>query len=132
MGPRLRAVHVKFNAKRADFVAAITSHEYTLKVGKQPRIARWAAEKYTDPRGARFSPEPTFKDGTATQGALHMDDIEGTPLIKGVVWTATALEKHFGLFEGDLFGRGRKLCAEGMPKIFSNAQPAKVGTRRVE
>lgn len=118
----------KFTAKRADLVAALTSREYTLKLGKQPVACEIGTEKYTI--SATLAPELTLKDGAVTQGGLHMDDIQGSALIKGVVWTAAALENHFGLFEGDLVRESNRFMQKECPKILSSAQPAKPGTKK--
>ena len=118
----------KLNAKRADLVAALTSRDYTLKIGKQPVSCEIGTEKYTI--RATLAPELTFKDGTNTRGALHMDDIEGSTLIKGVVWTAAALEQHFGLFEGDLVREVNRFVQKECPKIVGGAQSLKAGTHK--
>ncbi len=118
----------KLNAKRADFVAALTSHEYTLKIGKQPVACEIGAEKYGI--RATLAPKLEFKDGAVTHGAVHMDDIEGAALIKGVVWTAAALERNFGLFEGDLVREVNRFVQKECPKIMNSAQPPKTGTHK--
>ena len=71
----------KLNAKRADLVAALTSRDYTLKIGKQPVACEIGEEKYTI--RATLAPELAFKDGTVTHGSVHMDDIEGFDPDKG-------------------------------------------------
>ena len=118
----------KLNAKRADLVAALTSHEYTLKIGKQPVACEIGEEKYSI--RATLAPELEFKDGAVTHGAVHMDDIEGSALIKGVVWTAAALERNFGLFESDLVREVNRFVQKECPKIMSSAQPPKTGTHK--
>jgi hypothetical protein len=118
----------KLTAKRADLVAALTTHEYTLKIGKQPVACEIGAEKYSI--RATLAPELTFKGGTCTQGAVHMDDIEGATLIKGVVWTAAAIEQHFGIFESDLVREVNRFVQKECPKVLSNAQPAKTETHK--
>lgn len=118
----------KLNAKRADLVAALTSHEYTLKIGKQPVSCEVGADKYSI--SATLAPELTLKDGVIAQGSVHMDDIEGAALIKGVVWTAAALEKHFGLFEGDLVREANRFVQKECPKILSSAPSAKPGKNK--
>ena len=118
----------KLNAKRADFVAALTAHEYTLKIGKQPVACEIGEEKYSI--RATLAPELAFKDGAVTRGSVHMDDIQGSALIKGVVWTAAALERNFGLFENDLVREVNRFVQKECPKIMSSAQSPKTGTHK--
>ena len=95
---------------------ALTTPQYTLKVEKQPvscEIER-SAEKY--PIKMTLAPELKFKDGKATNASLHVDNIEGTTIIKGVVWTAATLEQNFGLFESDLVREVNKFIEKQCPK----------------
>jgi hypothetical protein len=118
----------KFRAKRADLVAALTSPESTLKIGKQSVACEIGEEKYTI--GGTLDPELVLKDGKVTHGAVHLDDIEGSVLIKGVVWTAAALERNFGLFESDLVREANRFMEIECPKLMSGAKPPKKGTHK--
>lgn len=107
---------VKFNAKREDIVNALTAPQYTLKVERQTvscEIER-GSEKY--PIKMTLAPQLKFKDGKATNVGLYVDNIEGAALIKGVVWTAAALEQNFGLFESDLVREVNKFVQKECPK----------------
>ena len=59
-----------------------------------------------------------------------MGDIEGAALIKGVVWTAAALERNFGLFEADLVREVNRFVQKECPKIMNSAPPPKTGTHK--
>ncbi len=118
----------KFTAKRAGLVAALTSPDYTLKIGKQSVACEIGTEKYTI-RGT-LDPELVLKDGKVTHGSVHMDDIEGSILIKGVVWTAAALERNFGLFDSDLVREANRFMKIECPKLMSSAKPPKKGTHK--
>jgi hypothetical protein len=118
----------KFRAKRAGLVAALTSPEATLKIGKQSVSCEIGEEKYTI--AGTLDPELVLKDGKVTHGAVHMDDIEGPVLIKGVIWTAAALERNFGLFESDLVREANRFVAIECPKLMSGAKPLKKGTHK--
>jgi hypothetical protein len=106
---------VKVHAKRADIVAALTSPQSTLKVDKQSIVCEIGAEKY--PVSATMAPELKFKDGKNTAASLHIDDIKGATLIKGMVWTVAALEKNFGLLEGDTIREVNRFVQKECPKI---------------
>lgn len=108
--------NVKVSLKRADLVDAVTQPEFTLKVDQQPvdcEIER-GEEKY--PIKMTLAPELKFKDGKATTADLGVDNIEGTTLIKGVVWTAATLEQNFGLFEDDIVREVNKFIEQQCPK----------------
>ncbi len=112
----------KISVKRADLVNALTAPENTLKISKQAiscEIER-SGEKY--PISLTMAPELKFKDGKATGSALHMDDIQGATLIKGVVWTAATLEQNFGLLEGDMTREVNRFIQKECPKIASDAK----------
>ncbi len=115
--------NAKVTVKRADIIAALTSHEYKLKISKQAIACEIGEEKYTI--RATLAPELTLKDGAVTHGELHMDNIEGTALIKGVVWSAAALERHFGLFENDVVRESNKFLQKECPKILATQPPPK-------
>ncbi len=115
----------KFRAKRARLVKALTSHEAKLKLGKQAVACEIGAQKYTI-RGT-LNPELVLKDGKVTHGAIHLDDIEGSLLIKSVVWTAAALERNLGLFESDIVRESNRFVEIECPKLLSTAKPRKKG-----
>jgi len=109
----------KVSVKRADIVAAITSPEIKIKFGKQPFACELGSDKY--PVSATLAPVLKFKNGTNTDATLNMDDINGAILIKGVVWTAAALE-HLGIMEGDLVREVNRFIQKACPKIVSGAK----------
>jgi hypothetical protein len=106
---------VKVHAKRADIVSALTSPQITLKVDKQLIACEIGTEKY--PVTATMAPELKFKDGKNTAASLHIDDIKGATLIRGVVWTVATLEKNFGLLEGDTIREVNRFVQKECPKI---------------
>jgi hypothetical protein len=64
-----------------------------------------------------MAPELTFKDGANSAVALHIGDIKGTTLIKGVVWTAATLEQHFGILHSDMVREVNRFVQKECPKI---------------
>jgi hypothetical protein len=77
-------------------------------------------EKY--PVSVTMAPELKFKDGKATNASLHMDDIQGATLIKGVVWTAATLEQNFGLLEGDTLREINRFVQKECPKVVADSK----------
>jgi hypothetical protein len=110
----------KVSIKRADIVAALTSPEIRFKFSKQPFSCEIGTDKY--PISATLAPVLKFRDGTNIGASLRMDDIQGATLIKGVVWTAAALEQHLGIFEGDLVREVNRFVQKECPKIVSGAK----------
>jgi hypothetical protein len=113
---------IKINAKRSILVQALTSPEYTIKAEKQTvscEIER-GTEKY--PIKVSATPELKMKDGKVVGASLNIGEIEGATLIKGVVWTASTLEKNFGLFEKDLLREANKFIERQCPKRMAEAK----------
>ena len=112
----------KIDVKRGSLVEALTSPAFTLKIDKQSISCDIGSggEKY--PVKLTIAPELKLKDGKATNAALHIDDIEGAKLIKGVVWTAAALEQNLGLFEGDLVREINRFIDKECPKKMSEGK----------
>ena len=111
---------VKVSVKRADITAALTSADDVFKVGKQSIACEIGTEKY--PVSVSMTPELTFKNGANTGVALHIDDIKGATLIKGVVWTAASLEQHFGILHSDMVREVNRFIQKECPKIAAGAQ----------
>jgi hypothetical protein len=107
----------KFTIKRADIVTALTSPEAKFKPGRQSVACQVGADQY--PISATLSPELKFKNGSSTAGSLRIEDIQGAVLIKGAVWTAAQLERHFGVFEKDLVREVNRFVQKECPKWVS-------------
>ncbi len=69
-----------------------------------------------------MAPELTFKYGSTTAVSLHMENIQGAPLIKGVVWTAATLEQNFGILQSDMVREVNRFIKKECPKILGNAK----------
>ncbi len=107
----------KVKAKRSELIAAVTAPEMTFKFERQSVACEIGAERYE--LRATVAPELKFNNGSATAVSLHMDNIKGAPLIKGVVWTAAALEENFGLLQSDLVREVNRFIKKECPKILS-------------
>jgi hypothetical protein len=107
--------HFKVSVKRADMAAALSSPEGKLKLSKQEFACEVGESRY--PIKATAAPELKLNNGSVTAGSLHVEDINGAPLIKGAVWTAAKLERHFGLFEKDLVREANRFMRKECPKF---------------
>ncbi len=106
---------VKVKAKRSDIVAAFSAPESTFRFDKQWIACEIGAESY--PIGATLAPELKLKNGSTTAVSLHMANIHGATLIRGVVWTAAALEENFGILQGDMVREINQFIKKECPKI---------------
>ena len=119
LGWGLGAVSCHFQAsiKRADIATALSSPEGKLKLSKQEVACEIGENRY--PIKATAAPELSFKNGIDTQASLHVENIDGAPLIQGAVWTAAKLERHFGLFEKDLVREVNRFIQKECPKFLT-------------
>ena len=113
LGAAKCTVHV--SAKRSEIVTAVTAPQNTFRLEKQRVWCEVGAEKYHV--SATMAPELKFKNGSATAVSLHMTDIRGPVLIKGVVWTAATLEENFGILQGDMTREVNRFIRKECPKI---------------
>lgn len=112
--------HAKVSAKRPDILAAIGAQQSTFRLEKQAFACEVGAEKYQ--LQATLAPEIVFKNGAATSVSLHMADIQGSPLIKGVVWTAVKLEESFGILQKDMVREVNRFIKKECPKILDHTK----------
>ncbi len=110
----------KVKAKRSDLIAAVTAPEITFKFERQSVACEIGTEKYE--LRATVAPELKFKNGSTTAVSLHMDNIKGTPLVKGVVWTAATLEANFGILQSDMVREVNRFIKKECPKILGAAK----------
>ena len=110
----------KVKAKRSELIAAVTAPETTFKLDRQSVACEIGTDRYE--LRATMAPELTFKYGSTTAVSLHMDNIQGAPLIKGVVWTAATLEENFGILQSDMVREVNRFIKKECPKILGNAK----------
>jgi hypothetical protein len=110
----------KVKAKRSEIIAALTAPETTFRLDKQSIACEIGTERYE--LRATMAPELTFKQGATTAVSLHMDNIHGAPLIKGVVWTAASLEENFGILQKDMVREVNRFIKKECPKILGNTK----------
>ena len=72
--------------------------------------------------GLSLAPELKFKNGTVVAAKLHVGDIHGPFLIKGVVWTVAELEENFGVLDDDLVREVNRFMQKECPKFVDTAK----------
>jgi len=110
----------KIKAKRSEIIAAVTAPEITFRLDKQSIACEIGTERYE--LRATMAPDLTFKQGATTAVSLHMDNIHGAPLIKGVVWTAASLEENFGVLQKDMVREVNRFIKKECSKILGNTK----------
>jgi hypothetical protein len=113
---------VKVSVRRAEIVAAISKPDYTFKVDKHQVSCEIGEGSDAYQVALSIAPQLKFKNGTDEGASLHIADIKGAPLIKGVVWTTAKLEQHFGIFEGDMVREVNKFIQKECPKFLGDAK----------
>ena len=111
---------VKVKARRADIVAAVSAPQSTFRLDRQSIACEIGTGRYE--LRATLAPELTLRQGAATAVSLHMDNIQGAPLIKGVVWTAATLEESFGILQKDMVREVNRFMKKECPKILDTAK----------
>jgi len=134
---------LKFNAKRADILAAVTSPENILKLSGKSVACEVGDEQYDVT--ADVTADLAFKNGVVTAISLGGSDYEGPIFIARALFTAWGMEKRYGAFQADMLREANRflknecpkaLAAQGSkqdqaPKILTGlgVVPAKAGTQ---
>lgn len=84
-----RALLVKAMSEK-EFEAQFETHEVNCELDRE-------AEKYQ--LKMEIKPKVTFKDGKAVKAALNWGKIEAPTLAKSALWSATAADNTFGVFQ---------------------------------
>src|SRR5262249_30698436 len=84
-----RSVLVKAMTEK-DFEAQFEAHEVNCELDRE-------AEKYQIKM--EIKPKVTFKDGKAVKASLNWGKIEAPTLAKSALWSATAADNSFGVFQ---------------------------------
>ncbi len=107
----------KFDVSRALLAPALTEAKYTLKAPPQPVRCEIDAEGGRHELRANMAPVIEFKDGKATSVSLGLQDIEGTALVRNVVWAAWKFESTFGYFHSDFIKGVNEYVGAHCPKM---------------
>ena len=110
----------KVKARRADMIAALNAPEAIFRLERQSFACEIGAEKY--PLRATIAPELRFRRGSTIAVSLHLENIQGAPLIKGFVWTAAALEENFGVLQKDMVREVNRFIDKACPKILGKTK----------
>lgn len=113
---------VKVDFERAGIVSALKEKEYTLKAKPHAVKCEVGKDSSMYPVSMTLEPVVTFKNGEAVSVSLGANNIDAPAAITGALWTATQLEKHFGIFEKDMLREVNKFVGKQCPAIVSAAK----------
>jgi hypothetical protein len=106
----------KFEFSRALFAAPFKQKSYTLKLPAQPVSCEVDNSGSRHEVRAKMAPVIGFEDGKAKSVSLGVSDIEGTAVVRNVVWAAWKFEANFGYFQADFVKGVNEYITEHCPK----------------
>ncbi len=100
---------------RALLAPALTRASYKLKVPPQP--VECEVETGSGPHvvKANMAPEVEFEHGKAKYVSLGLQDIDGSVVVRNVVWAAWKFESNFGFFQKDFVNGVNRYIGEHCP-----------------
>jgi hypothetical protein len=110
---------LKFNAKRADMLAAVASPEHTLKLSGKSVACAVGEEEYEV--SADVTVDFTFKAGVVTAISLGGSDYEGPIFIARTLYSAWGMEKKNESFQKDMLREANRFLKHECPKALASS-----------
>ena len=105
----------KFEIDRALFAPALKEKSHKLKIPPQPVSCEIDNSDSRHVVTAKMGPVIEFENGKATSVSLGVSDIDGTAVVRNVVWAAWKFESNFGYFQADFIKGVNEYIAEHCP-----------------
>ena len=106
----------KFEFSRALFAAPFKEKTYTLKLPAHPVACEIDNSGSRHELRAKMAPVIEFENGKAKSVSLGVTDIDGTAVVRNVVWAAWKFENTFGYFQADFVKGVNEYITEHCPK----------------
>lgn len=106
----------KFEISRVLFAAPFKETAYTLKIPAQPVSCEIDNAGSRHELRAKMAPVIEFENGKAKSVSLGVTDIDGTAVVRNVVWAAWKFESTFGYFQADFVKGVNEYITEHCPK----------------
>ena len=106
----------KFEFSRALFAAPFKEKSYTLKLPAHPVACEIDNSGSRHELRAKMAPVIEFENGKAKSVSLGVSDIDGTAVVRNVVWAAWKFESTFGYFQADFVKGVNEYITEHCPK----------------
>ncbi len=91
----------KFEISRALLTASLNQKTHTLKIPPQPVSCEIDSSGAPHVLTAKMGPVIEFENGKAKSVSLGFSEIDGTAMVRNVVWAAWKFESYFGYFQAD-------------------------------
>lgn len=106
----------KFEFSRALFAAPFKQKTYKLKLPAHPVSCEIDNSGSRHELRAKMAPVIEFENGKAKSVSLGVSDIDGTAVVRNVVWAAWKFENTFGYFQADFVKGVNEYISEHCPK----------------
>jgi len=111
----------KFEFSRALFAAPFKEKSYKLKLPAHPVACEIDNSGSRHELRAKMAPVIEFEDGKAKAVSLGVSDIDGTAVVRNVVWAAWKFENTFGYFQADFVKGVNEYITDHCPKQNASA-----------
>ena len=111
----------KFEINRALFAAPFKEKTYTLKIPAQPVACEIDNSGSRHELRAKMAPVIEFENGKAKSVSLGVTDIDGTAVVRKLVWAAWKFENTFGYFQADFVKGVNEYITDHCPKQNASA-----------
>lgn len=106
----------KFELSRALLAAPFKQKTHTVKIPPQPVSCEIDNSGSRHVVNAKMAPVIEFENGKAKSVSLGVTDIDGTAVVRNVVWAAWKFENTFGYFQADFVKGVNEYITEHCPK----------------
>jgi hypothetical protein len=107
----------KFEIDRALFAPALKAKSHQLKIPPQPVSCEIDNSGSRHVVTAKMGPVIDFENGKAKSVSLGLSDIDGTAMVRNVVWAAWKFESTFGYFQADFVKGVNEYITEHCPTL---------------
>lgn len=107
----------KFEIDRALFTPALKEKSHKLKIPPQPVSCEIDNSGSRHLVTAKMGPVIEFENGKAKSVSLGLSDIDGTAMVRNVVWAAWKFESTFGYFQADFVKGVNEYITEHCPTL---------------
>ena len=111
----------KFEFSRALFAAPFKEKSYKLKLPAHPVACEIDNSGSRHELRAKMAPVIEFENGKAKSVSLGVSDIDGTAVVRNVVWAAWKFENTFGYFQADFVKGVNEYITDHCPKQNASA-----------
>jgi hypothetical protein len=107
----------KFEIERGLFAPALKEKSHKLKIPPQPVSCEIDNSGSRHVVTAKMGPVIEFENGKAKSVSLGVSDIDGTAMVRNVVWAAWKFESTFGYFQADFVKAVNEYITEHCPTV---------------